>query len=79
MPKHRALALLAGCEDGINEAMLERHGFTPVLLDHLLTAGLARFERRRYGARGNPRLDLTVRRFYITPAGSTALTQWSQQ
>jgi hypothetical protein len=68
-----ALTMLSEVADGINEAMLETHGFPAALLDRLVAAGHARFENRRYGARGNLRFEITVRRFYITAAGQAAL------
>jgi hypothetical protein len=63
----RVLAVVA--KDGTNEAMLERHGFTAALLDGLVAAGHLRVEHRHYGARGSTRVNLTVRRFYVTDAG----------
>jgi len=73
--EHRRLLTMLNGDgvDGINEAMLERHGFTSLLFDFVLGIGHARFEPRRYGARGNAGFDLTVRRFYITAAGKAAL------
>lgn len=75
MPKarKREREVLAIAHDGTNEATLQQHGFSTAMLDALVTAGHLRVEPRRYGARGSTRLDLTVRRFYLTPAGQAAL------
>jgi hypothetical protein len=64
--------LLASCEEGCTEALLEAHGYRPEALASLVHSGLAaaHLDRERAGAK-----VLEVLRFSITPAGRQILGQ----
>jgi hypothetical protein len=68
--RRRALAMLAGCPDGCNEAIMTAHGFGAAVLAALVRDGLVEIEEQRVGGGGRV---LSVKRFTITEAGRRAI------
>jgi hypothetical protein len=66
----RALELLAGSPDGINEALLLAHGFTRQLLTGFVRAGLATWQKKTVRAGGR---TIDVNYMMITEAGRRAI------
>jgi hypothetical protein len=68
----RALELLAGSPDGVNEALLLAHGFTRQMLTGFVRSGLASWHDRtvRAGSR-----TIEVNYMVITAAGRRAIEE----
>jgi len=66
----RALELLAGSPDGVNEALLLAHGFTRQMLTGFVRAGLVTWHDRTVRAGGR---TIDVNYMMITGAGRDAL------
>jgi hypothetical protein len=66
----RALELLAGSPDGINEALLLAHGFTRQMLTGFVRAELATWHHRAVRAGGR---TIEVSYMMITEAGRRAI------
>jgi hypothetical protein len=76
--RKRLLRILAEGVDGTNEAMLEQLGFRVSCLDRAAADGVVLAAPRTYHPPGLKHVypnGLTVRRFYITPAGHAALAR----
>jgi hypothetical protein len=68
----RALELVAGSPDGVNEALLLAHGFTRQMLTGFFRSGLATWHHRTMRAGGR---TIEVNYMMITDAGRRAIEE----
>jgi hypothetical protein len=68
----RALELLSRSPDGVNEALLLAHGFTPQMLTGFVRSGLATWHHRTMKAGGR---TIDVNYMMITAAGRRTIEE----